>query len=178
MRIISGTHKGRQIKPPSNFRARPTTDQAREGLFNILSNQFDFEELVVADLFGGTGAISYEFLSRGVIEVFTVEKSPVHLKFIRSTIKELGFSNINTFRHDALKAINRLPKEKFDIIFADPPFNMPDKDKLIEKVFENKVLKNGTFILEHSDRESFSKSKFFKEQRNYGKVCFSFFEEI
>ncbi len=177
MRIISGTHKGRQIKPPSNFRARPTTDQAREGLFNILANQYNFEGLIIADLFGGTGAISYEFLSRGAKEVYIVEKSSNHVRFIRNTIKEMDFSNVKIFRSDAFTALKKLPKENFDIIFADPPFDLPDKNRLIENVFQNKVLNKGLFILEHSDKENFSYSPYFIDLRKYGKVCFSFFKE-
>ena len=178
MRIISGSNKGTQIKPPSSFKARPTTDQAREGLFNILSNQYDFEEIKVADLFGGTGAISFEFASRGVKEIFCIEIAPAHFRFINKNTKELGFGAIKTFRTNAFNAIQKLPKKHFDLIFADPPFDLPNKSKIIEDVMEANVLNNGILILEHSDKENFNQSTYFIEQRNYGKVCFSFFKDI
>ena len=176
MRIISGTHKGKQIKLPPNLKARPTTDQAREGLFNILSNTFDFDEIRIADLFGGTGAISFEFASRGAKEIYCIEIAPSHFRFINKNAKANGFEQIKTYRTNAFNAIQKLPKNNFDIIFADPPFDFPNKQKLISDVMEAGILKNGIFILEHGDNESYNDSAYFIEQRNYGKVCFSFFE--
>ncbi len=176
MRIISGTHKGKQIKLPPNFKARPTTDQAREGLFNILANSYEFEGLKVADLFGGTGAISFEFASRGASEIYCIEKASSHYRFINKNAKTNGFEQIKTFRTNAFNAIQKLPKNNFDIIFADPPFDLPNKEKIINDVMESHVLKNGILILEHGDNENYNGSKYFIEQRNYGKVCFSFFE--
>ncbi|MFO7863177.1 MAG: RsmD family RNA methyltransferase [Salinivirgaceae bacterium] len=175
MRIISGTHKGRVIRPPGNFRARPTTDIAREGLFNILSNEYDFEELTVADMFGGTGAISFEFASRGAKEVYCIEKNPVHYTFIKDTAKQLGFTNIKVFRNDAFKAINKLAKNSFDIVFADPPFDMDAKETFIKNTLEAGILKEGVLIFEHSDKEFFQRVPGFIEVRKYGKVNFSFF---
>lgn len=177
MRIISGTHKGRHIKPPAGFKARPTTDQAREALFNILANQFNLEDLTIADLFGGTGAVTYEFSSRGVQKVYCIEKSPLHFKFIKKTIAGLRLPNIQIYRTDAFKAINKLPKASCDIVFADPPFDMPGKEKLIDAVMDAGILNNGILIFEHSDKESYNDSQYFIDQRSYGKVCFSFFAE-
>lgn len=177
MRIISGSHKGRKIRPPANLKARPTTDQAREGLFNILTNQFDFSLLNVADLFAGTGAVSYEFSSRGANQVFCIEKNAIHHQFIKQTIRELELSNIRLFRNDAFKAVKKLPTNTFDIVFADPPFDMPDKEKLIAQVIDTDLLKtDGFFILEHSDKEFFNRNAHYRETRRYGKVCFSFFK--
>lgn len=176
MRIISGTHKGRQIHPPANFKARPTTDIAREGLFNILNNMFDFEEIKVADLFGGTGAVSFEFCSRGVPEVYCIEMEPANYRFIKKTYRELGFDQIKLYRNNAFYAIPKLPKSHFDIVFADPPFNMKNKEKIITDVMESGVLKDGYFILEHSDKEQFNTFQYYSETRRYGKVSFSFFK--
>lgn len=177
MRIISGTHKGRTIKPPGNFKARPTTDIAREGLFNILANRYDFESLTVADLFGGTGAISYEFASRGAKEIYCVEMHALHFKFIKETAREFGFDNIKIFRNDALNAIGKLPKNHFDIVFADPPFDMNGKEELIIKILNSGILNDGTLIFEHGERENFQHVPGFYDMRKYGKVHFSFFKE-
>lgn len=177
MRIISGSHKGRQIHPPAGYKARPTTDIAREGLFNVLNNMIDFEETNVADLFGGTGAISYEFCSRGVPEVYCIEMLPVNFRFIRKTAAELGFDQIKLYRNNAFYAIPKLPKDHFDVVFADPPFDMGNKEKLVNDVMESGILKqDGFLILEHSDRESFNSLSYYVQNRKYGKVCFSFFE--
>lgn len=176
MRIISGTHKGRTIKPPSNFKARPTTDIARESLFNILANRYDFEDLTIADLFGGTGAISYEFASRGVKEIYCIEMHALHFKFIKTTAHEFGFNNIKVFRNDAINAVGKLPKNHFDIVFADPPFDMTEKDTLIIKIISSGILKDGILILEHGERENFQHIQGYYDVRKYGKVNFSFFK--
>lgn len=178
MRIISGTHKGRLIKPPTNFKARPTTDIAREGLFNILANRYDFEDLTIADLFGGTGAISYEFASRGVKEIYCIELHALHYKFIKETAKSFGFDNIKIYRNDALNAIDKLPKKHFDLIFADPPFDMTGKENLISKILNSGILNDGTLIFEHGERENFQHLEGYYDVRKYGKVNFSFFKEI
>lgn len=176
MRIISGSHKGRIIKMPKKYNARPTTDVAKEALFNILKNDFNFSEIIVADLFGGTGSISYEFASRGVDEIFCIEMNPVNFRFIKDTIKEMKFSGIKVYRNNAFDALKRMPKNHFNIVFADPPFDMKTKTKLIDLVFDMEILNNGVFILEHSDKENYTSHPKFFELRKYGKVNFCFFK--
>ena len=122
MRIISGTYRGKQIHPPRGFRARPTTDFAKESLFNILQNRYDLGTLDVLDLFAGTGSISYEFLSRGVRSLVCVEKDPLHHRFIRDTLVDLDADMVSLIRTDAFRFLKR-PAQSFDLIFADPPFD-------------------------------------------------------
>lgn len=176
MRIISGTYKGRLIKPPKNFRARPTTDFAKENLFNILNNHFDFTELDVLDLFSGTGSISYEFASRECNSVISVDSNFKHHTFIKKTIESLGFKNIKAIKSDAFKYVKSCPK-KFDIIFADPPYDLPKMDAIPAFILEQDILKKeGWLIVEHGDKTNFSKNAGFKEMRKYGGVNFSIFE--
>jgi 16S rRNA (guanine(966)-N(2))-methyltransferase RsmD len=177
MRIVSGKLKGRRFSPPSSFKARPTTDQARESLFNILNNLISFEEQEVLDLFGGTGAMSYEFASRGAISVTTVEKSFPHFRFIKTTSETLGLSNeLRIVKSDVFKF---LPKDthRYTLIFADPPFSLPDLKELPLLVMNSgRLSPNGLFILEHGPDHNFKNHPFFWQQRNYGKVNFSFFQ--
>jgi 16S rRNA (guanine(966)-N(2))-methyltransferase RsmD len=176
MRIVSGTHKGRHISPPKNFRARPTTDFAKENLFNILNNNFDFSELSVLDLFSGTGSISYEFASRECAKVVSVESNIRHHIFIKSTIQELGFTQIKAYKSDALRYVKSC-KEKFDIIFADPPYELKEIELIPDFIFKHNALnENGWLIVEHGDKTNFNKHKGFKEIRKYGGVNFSIFE--
>lgn len=176
MRIISGTHKGRHLYPPKNFRARPTTDTAKESLFNILVNYYDLEKVKVLDLFSGTGGIGFEFVSRGCIEAHLVEKNRKHISFIEKTISEFKFEQIKVFHTDAFRAIRNTP-DRYDLIFADPPYDMPGTEKLPDMIFEYSLLKeNGRFILEHSSKQNFSVHPHFIEHRKYGNVQFSFFE--
>ncbi len=175
MRIISGTYRGKQIHPPRNFKARPTTDFAKEGLFNILSNNFDYENCEVLDLFSGTGSISYEFASRGAKSVFSVEADTGHFRFIRQTAEQLGFDRINVVRGDAFSFIRR-PFQSFDIIFADPPYDLQGIDMLPDEIFKTNILiPGGWFILEHGSRLSFTAHPFFSQHRAYGSVNFSVF---
>jgi len=175
LRIVSGTYKGRIIKPPKNFRARPTTDFAKENLFNILNNNFDFSEVTVLDLFSGTGSISYEFVSRGSQYVVSIEKNFKHQAFIKKTIDDFGFTQIKTIKTDAFRYIKTC-NEQFDIIFADPPYDLKDLESIPDFIFEQEILKeNGWLILEHGDKTDFSKHEKFKEQRKYGGVNFSIF---
>lgn len=175
MRIISGKYKGRRINPPSNFTARPTTDYARESLFNILANRIDFEAVNVLDLFAGTGSISYEFASRGAPVVHLVEKNPKHMSFIRRMVDEMKFDNIKPIHID-VKAFLKTCRFKYDIVFADPPYDLTWLDTLPELVTSSGVLREeGVFILEHPKDLSFSSHKLFFEHRNYGSVNFSFF---
>ncbi len=175
MRIVSGTLKGRRIKPPKNFRARPTTDFAKENLFNILNNNFDFTELSVLDLFSGTGSISYEFASRECAKVVSIESNFRHHAFIKSTLQELGLTQVKAYKSDALRYVKSC-KEKFDIVFADPPYDLKEIEAIPDFIFKHNVLNEKAWlIVEHGDKTNFSKHKCFKEIRNYGGVNFSIF---
>ncbi|MBS2210849.1 16S rRNA (guanine(966)-N(2))-methyltransferase RsmD [Carboxylicivirga mesophila] len=176
MRIISGTLKGRRFSPPKSFSARPTTDIARESLFNVLNNRIDFEDLSVLDLFGGTGSISYEFASRGCPNITTVELNYKHFSFIKSMLKEFELSDtIKVIKADVFKYIQK-DSMTYDLVFADPPFDLKNFDEIPDLFFENKLLKeDGVFILEHSDKKSFVDHPYFTEVKKYGKVHFSFF---
>ena len=175
MRIISGSYRGKQIHPPSGMKARPTTDQAKEGLFNILIHRFDLEELEVLDLFAGTGSITYEFASRNTRAVVAVETDPGYFKFIRKTITDLGFENVSLIRGDVFRYL-RHPSQSFDIIFADPPYDHSRLEQLPDLVFSTEVLaKDGWFILEHPRNHSFTTHPRFLSHRRYGGVNFSVF---
>ena len=176
MRIVSGSHKGRRITAPNKLPVRPTTDFAKEALFNILSNRFDFDELEVLDLFAGTGNISYEFASRGVPKITCVDAHFGCLKFIRKTADELSFP-ITTVKSDVYKYLNA-SNATFDIIFADPPyvFVLEQFKNLVEKIFQKKLVKpSGTFIIEHPKQTDLSKLVGYFESRRYGNSMFSFF---
>ncbi|MFP4555806.1 MAG: RsmD family RNA methyltransferase [Bacteroidales bacterium] len=176
MRIVSGTYKGRIFSPPKNFKARPTTDIAKEGLFNILNNSFHFEEISVLDLFSGTGSISFEFASRGCKNINLVEMNSSHFRFINSIISKLGIENITPTRADAFKYLKSC-KKKFDIIFADPPYDLSGIDQIPEIVFTRNLLNNnGWLILEHSSQHDFSGNAHYTETRKYGNVNFSLFK--
>jgi 16S rRNA (guanine966-N2)-methyltransferase len=177
MRIISGIYKGKQIFPPSNFKARPTTDFAKEALFNILVNNFEIEDLCILDLFAGTGSITYEFASREAKRITTVEMDPNHFKFIRNTVKQLDMVQVNTIRSDAYKIIKN-PWEAYDIIFADPPFDIKDLEKIPELIMNSALLeKDGWLILEHPSQIKFNHIPALFDHRNYGNVNFSFFRK-
>lgn len=178
MRIISGTHKGRRISPDKNFKARPTTDLAKENLFNVLNNIIDFEDLSVLDLFSGTGGISYEFASRGAEKVMCVEKNYNHFSFIQKNIKELKFEQIQAVKSDVFRFLRNY-SEKFDLIFADPPFEMKSLETIPELVFEKELLaEDGILIVEHGSTTDFSAHPNFYDKRTYGSVNFSFFKLI
>jgi 16S rRNA (guanine966-N2)-methyltransferase len=178
LRIIGGRYKGRRINPPSNFRARPTTDFAREGLFNILNNRVDFESINVLDLFSGTGSISYEFASRGASTVHLVEKDLRHISGIRKILKELDLQNVRPIHID-VKAYLKTCSAKYDIVFADPPYELSWLTELPDLVTQARVIKDdGFFILEHPRGISFASHKLFFEHRNYGGVNFSFFNSL
>jgi 16S rRNA (guanine966-N2)-methyltransferase len=175
LRIIGGKYRGRRITPPSNFKARPTTDFAREGLFNILTNRIDFETAAILDLFSGTGCMSYEFASRGAESVHLVEKDPVHIAGIRKIIKELDMENIRPIHID-VKAFLKTCSIKYDVVFADPPYELKWLNDLPDLVTGAGIIKDdGFFILEHPRDLSFTKHPLFFEHRNYGGVNFSFF---
>jgi len=175
LRIIGGKYRGRRIEPPPGFSARPTTDFAREALFNILNNRIDFEAVNILDLFSGTGSISYEFASRGARAVHLVEKDTRHIAGIRKIVKEIGFENIKPVHID-VKAYLKTCSTKYDVVFADPPYDLKWLRDLPDLVMNSGVLKSdGFFILEHPKMMNFSSHKLFFEHRNYGGVNFSFF---
>ncbi|TFH21218.1 MAG: methyltransferase domain-containing protein, partial [Bacteroidia bacterium] len=156
MRIISGIHRGKRIRPPGNFKARPTTDFAKESLFNILANHYDFEELDVLDLFSGTGSIAYEFVSRGARSVVAVELLQPHFKFIQDTCKALAMEQLTLIRTDAFRYLKK-PYQSFDVIFADPPYDHPGLEQLPDLVISTTILADGgIFILEHPGSYDFS----------------------
>ena len=176
MRIISGTYKGRHINPPKNITARPTTDFAKESLFNLLTNRIDYEDCSVLDLFSGTGSISFEFVSRGVRDVIAVELAHTQQNFIIATSKALGIRNLTVIRADVFKYL-RSCAIKFDIIFADPPYTLDNIPEIPDIIFENQLLTdNGWLILEHSANNDFTSHPHFVEHRVYGNVNFSFFQ--
>jgi 16S rRNA (guanine966-N2)-methyltransferase len=177
VRIISGIFRGKPIRPPANFKARPTTDFAKEGLFNILANQYDFEELDVLDLFSGTGSISYEFASRGARSVLALEMVPSHFRFIRETVKELDLDQVSVIRADVFKYLKR-PSQSFDIVFADPPYDHPGLAELPDLVLSGEIMHNdGVFILEHPGSFSFTAHPHYHEHRKYGGVNFTMFRK-
>ena len=177
MRIVGGKYKGRIFHPGKKFKARPTTDIAKESLFNILENRYDFSTKNVLDLFSGTGSMAYEFASRGSAFVTLVEHNFMHYKFILEVIGQLNIENAKVFKADVFKFIQKSP-ETYQIIFADPPFDLSTLESIPDAVLNGTLLdKDGVFILEHPRDYDFSKHPFFKELRTYGKVNFSFFEK-
>lgn len=175
MRIIGGKYARRVIKPPKNLPVRPTTDLAKESLFNILNNRIDLYDKTALDLFSGTGALSYELASRGCKEVIAVEQNFQCLKFIYKTADDFGITNIKAIRYDAFRFLKTTPK-KFDFIFADPPYALPNIPEISEMVFANELLKeNGWLVIEHPKEVDFSTQEYFIEHRKYGQVNFSFF---
>jgi 16S rRNA (guanine966-N2)-methyltransferase len=178
LRIIGGKYKGRIIDPISGLTARPTTDFAREGLFNILNNRVDFESIGVLDLFSGTGSIGFEFASRGVEVLHLVEKDQKHIIGIRNSIHKIGFTNIKPIHID-VKAYLKTCKYKYDIVFADPPYDLVWLRSIPDLVIGSHVLKeDGFFILEHPKSMDFKNHEGFFEHRNYGNVNFSFFRPV
>lgn len=177
MRIVSGRYKGRRLDLPKNFKARPTTDFAKENLFNILSNSIDWEDIKALDLFGGTGSISFELVSRGCPQVTCVEKYPPNYSFIEKTKELLDAKELRIFKMDVFKFLE-ISKDQYDFIFADPPYDLPFLKDVPKLIVEKNLLKaGGTFILEHSKSDDFSSSPFYKERRVYGSVNFSIFEK-
>lgn len=175
MRIISGKYKGRRLQLPPNFKARPTTDFAKENLFNVLNNMLDWEDCEALDLFAGTGSISLEFVSRGCPKVICVEKYPPNYSFIEKAKNNLGASELHIYKTDVFKYLG-LTKDSFDIIFADPPYDLKTLTEVPRLVLEKKIVrKGGIFIMEHSKEFDFSHLPLFKEKRVYGSVNFSIF---
>jgi 16S rRNA (guanine(966)-N(2))-methyltransferase RsmD len=178
MRIIAGEHGSRRINPPANMpHTRPTTDIAKEGLFNVISNNLEIEELKTLDLFGGTGSISYELASRGAKNLTIVEKDNKMFDFIRKTATELKLENFKVAKTDVFKFLDNCA-EKFDFIFAGPPYALGNIDDLPRVIFEKQLLNNGGwFVLEHTPRNDYKKFPFYTTERNYGTTVFSIFIE-
>lgn len=175
MRIISGTFGKRLIKPPKNLPVRPTTDLAKESLFNIIANRHEINGTSVLDLFAGTGSLSYEFVSRGAKEVIAVEQNYNCIKFIKSTSASFKMNNLNVIKMDVFRFLDKSAK-KFDFIFADPPYVLENIKEIKHKVFDNKLLTdNGLLIIEHPEDIKFEDEKYFLEHRKYSRVNFSFF---
>lgn len=176
MRIVSGVCRGRVIHPPKNLRARPTTDFAKENLFNVLMNYIDTDGINVLDLFSGTGSISYEFASRGASSVVSVEINAVHQRFIVDTAKSLGLNSIYSIKANAFRYIQSCGK-KFDLIFADPPYDIEGSAEIPNQIFERELLsEEGILVMEHSKNIDFKEYPHFLFQRAYGSVHFSFFQ--
>ena len=176
MRIIGGKYKGRIIKYPKGLSARPTTDVAKESLFNILISKHNIDDVLVLDLFAGTGSISYEFISRGAKKVICIDHQYKSIKFIKEQTQLLDL-NIKSIKNDAFKFLEKC-NIKFDLIFADPPYILKDSKKIPEIVFSKKLLnEDGLLIIEHGRELNFENSINFKEKRKYSSVNFSFFKE-
>lgn len=176
MRIIRGKYGRRRFDVPTNITARPTTDFARENIFNVMENLVDFEEGPTAlDLFAGTGAITFEFLSRGCSRVTAVEKAATQYNFIRRVASQLGADNLTLLRCDALRFISAA-SQSYDIVFADPPYDLPDFGEIPGAILSSGLVKDGTLVIvEHSRRFDFSHLPGFMEHRAYGSVNFSIF---
>jgi len=176
MRIISGQFKGRRLQVPTNITARPTTDFAKEGLFNLLNNRIDFEGIDVLDLFAGTGSISIEFVSRDCKNVISIEQNDRHCTFIRKICTELKINNLSLIKTDVFKFIAGCHLQ-FDMIFADPPYELEQLAQIPDLIFSKNLLKeDGLFVLEHSSKNKFDQHPHFVDHRNYGNVNFSFFK--
>ncbi len=177
MRIITGKYKGRRFDVPHSFKARPTTDFAKENLFNVLSGQLDLDGTDALDLFCGTGSITLELLSRGCRTVTAVELDRDHCAFIRSCLTKLGADNAFLLRSDVFRYLRQC-KQQFDLVFADPPYQLPHLDTLPDQVLSHNLLKtDGLFVLEHGKQNDFSDHPHFVDHRSYGSVNFSFFRK-
>lgn len=176
MRIIGGEHGGRRFNPPTHMPyTRPTTDIAKEGLFNMLQHKLDFTSIRTLDLFGGTGSISYELASRGVTDLTIVEKDIQMYQFIRKTAESLSLENFKVIKSDVFKFLQQC-NDTFDFIFAGPPYALQTIDELPILVMEKKLVKEGgIFVLEHTPRNDYKKTPFYQAERNYGTTVFSFF---
>lgn len=177
MRIISGQYKSRRLLAPKNLPVRPTTDMAKEGLFNVLNNWYYFNEINVLDLFSGTGNVSYEFGSRGTKEILAVDQHSGCINFINKTSKELEL-DIQTIKSDVYSFLEK-HQGTYDVVFADPPYDFSTEDfaKIATLVFENKLLSDrGTLVIEHSQETNLSNVPYFTQVKRYGGCMFSFFE--
>ena len=179
MRIISGKYGGRRINPPANMpHTRPTTDIAKEGLFNILQHRIDFEDAKTLDLFGGTGSISYELASRGASSLAIVEKDNAMHAFIKKNIEMLGIENASVLKMEVFSFLQNA-NEEYDFIFAGPPYALGTIDEIPKIVVsKNLIAEDGIFVLEHTPRNNYETYAGFSFQRNYGTTVFSFFQRV
>lgn len=179
MRIITGIYKGRSFEIPRTFKARPTTDFAKENLFNVVRQYVDFEESVALDLFAGTGSITYEMLSRGCKSVISIEKDADHFRFILSVLKKLDTQNCSPIRGDVFTFLKK-NKIQFDFIFADPPYKLENLSSLPELILNGDTMlkPDGIFVLEHGKDYDFSNHPLFIDHRQYGSVNFSIFKRV
>ena len=175
MRIIGGRLKGLRLNPPKNLPVRPTTDLAKEALFNILQNRIEFEGIRVLDLFSGTGNISMEFASRGAEQVIAVDRSIQCVHYLKDTTRQHSLTNIKAFKEDVFKYL-QLETEQFDLVFADPPYDLNQIPEIAKIIFDkNLLLPGGLLIVEHQSMQNLSNHPAFAEQRKYGHSSFSFF---
>ena len=178
MRIVGGTFGGRRFNPPARIPARPTTELAKEGLFNMLNNAIDLDGIKALDIFGGTGSISYELASRGAAGVTVVERDPASVDFIRKTAKELDIEDmLHIVRGDVFKFLKQCT-DTYDFIFADPPYALLNMDDVPQLIFERNLLApGGTFVLEHTQRNDYQQHPRFHRIKNYGTTVFTFFTQ-
>jgi len=178
VRIISGKYKGRNLNPPRNLPVRPTTDFAKTGLFNVLNNHLEFSNIHCLDLFSGTGNISLELASRDCLSVISVDREKACVEFLKKTSVLLEANNIIVYQSDVFRYLMSC-KSKFDLIFADPPFDAKYRTDIHKSVFENNLLnKNGILVIEHRTNESIELLSHFMFSKNYGNVTFSFFRKF
>jgi 16S rRNA (guanine(966)-N(2))-methyltransferase RsmD len=177
MRIIAGKWGGRRITPPAKMPyTRPTTDVAKEGLFNILNNRINFENITTLDLFGGTGSITYELASRGADDLTVVEKDASMHSFIKNNLQQLGVENCTVIKLDVFNFLATC-NQQFNFIFAGPPYALPNIDELPKMIVQKKLIADGGyFVLEHTPRNDYEQFEGFSFSRNYGTTVFSFFQ--
>lgn len=175
MRIIGGQWGRRRLRTPNNLKLRPTTDQAKEALFNILNNRLYFQDIEVLDLFAGTGSIGIEFASRGAQRVTAVESNPIHFRCIQQIKETLQIEQMQILRSDVFKFLQH-NSYAYDLVFADPPYEMDTIEELPNKLLKAQHIKpNGLLVLEHSEAQNFEQHPMFDSMRRYGRVHFSFF---
>ena len=175
MRIVAGKYRRRRFDVPKSFKARPTTDMAKENLFNVLSNYLDFEDIAALDLFSGTGGIAFEMVSRGALRVVAVERDRTHCAFISKVKGLLGADELTLLQGDVFQYLHRA-SGKFDLIFADPPYDLPELESVPSLVLDSGLLaEGGVFVMEHSKANDFSALPCFDSHRHYGAVNFSVF---
>ena len=176
MRIITGKYKGRHFDIPRTFKARPTTDFAKENIFNVLTRYVDFDGAEALDLFSGTGSISLELVSRGCLRVVSIEQDRDHHRFIQQCLQKLGTTACIPVRGDVFRFLKSC-RQQFDFIFADPPYALKELPQIPDLVFERQLLKpEGIFVFEHGKDNDFSQHPHFVEHRQYGSVNFSLFQ--
>ena len=178
MRIIGGKHKGKKLHPPKSLPVRPTTDFAKEGLFNVLRNRINIEGLAILDLCAGTGNMTFEFASRGAQSILAVDLSFACVKYIKQQAAELGYENIRSVKSDIFGFVKKV-NGQYDLIFADPPYALEGVKQLPDLLLEKSILnKDGFLILEHGKQHKFEEHQQFLFSKTYGNVNFTFFEPI